>query len=121
LESCNEEFPSDICQLLVSGGYSAWLAQRRPEIRPSPGPFPDSLRTCNIYCTLDPLKYRTKQEGKTLKTLRFFNSSPGDVFEERAIANRVIERLQSEYIGKEFGGAASELDDPDLIGLDPAS
>jgi len=35
-----------------------------------------------------------------LKTLRIFISSPGDVFEERAIANRVIERLQSEYIGK---------------------
>jgi tetratricopeptide (TPR) repeat protein len=35
-----------------------------------------------------------------LKTLRFFISSPGDVFEERAIANRVIERLQGEYIGK---------------------
>jgi hypothetical protein len=35
-----------------------------------------------------------------LKTLRLFISSPGDVFEERAIANRVIERLQSEYIGK---------------------
>jgi len=32
--------------------------------------------------------------------LRLFISSPGDVFEERAIANRVIERLQSEYIGK---------------------
>lgn len=41
-----------------------------------------------------------KQEGKTLKTLRFFISSPGDVFEERAIASRVVERLQSEYIGK---------------------
>jgi Tfp pilus assembly protein PilF len=35
-----------------------------------------------------------------LKTLRFFISSPGDVFEERAIASRVIERLQGEYIGK---------------------
>ncbi len=35
-----------------------------------------------------------------MKTLRFFISSPGDVFEERAIANRVIERLQGEYIGK---------------------
>lgn len=35
-----------------------------------------------------------------MKTLRFFISSPGDVFEERAIANRVIERLQSEYTGK---------------------
>ena len=35
-----------------------------------------------------------------MKTLRFFISSPGDVFEERAIASRVIERLQSEYIGK---------------------
>jgi tetratricopeptide (TPR) repeat protein len=35
-----------------------------------------------------------------LKTLRFFISSPGDVFEERAIASRVIERLQSEYIGR---------------------
>lgn len=35
-----------------------------------------------------------------MKTLQFFISSPGDVFEERAIANRVIERLQSEYIGK---------------------
>ena len=41
-----------------------------------------------------------KQEGRTLKTLRLFISSPGDVLEERAIANRVIERLQSEYIGK---------------------
>ncbi|MBT8097378.1 MAG: ATP-binding protein [Woeseia sp.] len=35
-----------------------------------------------------------------MKTLRFFISSPGDVIEERAIANRVIERMQSEYIGK---------------------
>lgn len=43
---------------------------------------------------------RKKEEGKTLKTLRFFISSPGDVFEERAIASRVVERLQSEYIGK---------------------
>jgi tetratricopeptide (TPR) repeat protein len=35
-----------------------------------------------------------------VKTLRFFISSPGDVFEERALAGRVIERLQSEYMGK---------------------
>ena len=35
-----------------------------------------------------------------MKTLRIFISSPGDVFEERAIASRVIERLQGEYIGK---------------------
>jgi len=35
-----------------------------------------------------------------LKTLKFFISSPGDVFEERAIASRVIDRLQSEYIGR---------------------
>lgn len=35
-----------------------------------------------------------------MRTLRFFISSPGDVFEERALASRVIERLQSEYIGK---------------------
>jgi hypothetical protein len=35
-----------------------------------------------------------------LNTLRFFISSPGDVVEERAIASRVIERLQSEYIGR---------------------
>jgi tetratricopeptide (TPR) repeat protein len=35
-----------------------------------------------------------------LKTLRFFISSPGDVFEERAIASRVLERLQSEYVGR---------------------
>jgi tetratricopeptide (TPR) repeat protein len=35
-----------------------------------------------------------------LKTLTLFISSPGDVFEERAIASRVIERLQSEYIGR---------------------
>ncbi len=40
------------------------------------------------------------KQGRLLKTLQFFISSPGDVFEERAIANRVIERLQSEYIGK---------------------
>ncbi len=35
-----------------------------------------------------------------MKTLRFFISSPGDVFEERALASRVIERLQGEYIGR---------------------
>lgn len=35
-----------------------------------------------------------------MKTLRIFISSPGDVFEERALAGRVIERLQSEYIGR---------------------
>ena len=35
-----------------------------------------------------------------MKTLTFFISSPGDVFEERAIASRVIDRLQSEYIGR---------------------
>ena len=35
-----------------------------------------------------------------MKTLRFFISSPGDVFEERALAGRVIERLQSEYTGR---------------------
>ena len=35
-----------------------------------------------------------------MKTLRFFISSPGDVFEERALAGRVIERLQGEYIGR---------------------
>jgi tetratricopeptide (TPR) repeat protein len=32
--------------------------------------------------------------------LRIFISSPGDVFEERAIAERVIQRLQSEYVGR---------------------
>ncbi len=35
-----------------------------------------------------------------MKKLRIFISSPGDVFEERAIAQRVIDRLQSEYIGR---------------------
>jgi tetratricopeptide (TPR) repeat protein len=35
-----------------------------------------------------------------LKTLKIFISSPGDVFEERAIAHRVIDRLQSEYVGR---------------------
>lgn len=35
-----------------------------------------------------------------MRTLRFFISSPGDVFEERALAGRVIERLQSEYMGR---------------------
>ena len=35
-----------------------------------------------------------------MKTLQVFVSSPGDVYEERAIANRVIDRLQSEYIGR---------------------
>jgi tetratricopeptide (TPR) repeat protein len=35
-----------------------------------------------------------------VRTLRIFISSPGDVFEERALAGRVIERLQSEYIGR---------------------
>ena len=35
-----------------------------------------------------------------MKTLQVFISSPGDVYEERAIANRVIDRLQGEYIGR---------------------
>jgi len=35
-----------------------------------------------------------------VKTLRIFISSPGDVFEERAIAQRVIDRIQSEYVGR---------------------
>ena len=35
-----------------------------------------------------------------MKTLQIFISSPGDVYEERAIAHRVIDRLQSEYIGR---------------------
>lgn len=35
-----------------------------------------------------------------MKKLQIFISSPGDVFEERAIAQRVIERLQSEYVGR---------------------
>ena len=35
-----------------------------------------------------------------MKKLQIFISSPGDVFEERAIAQRVIERMQSEYAGR---------------------
>ena len=35
-----------------------------------------------------------------MKTLQIFISSPGDVYEERVLANRVIDRLQSEYIGR---------------------
>ena len=35
-----------------------------------------------------------------MKTLRIFISSPGDVYEERAIAQRVIDRIQSEYVGR---------------------
>ena len=35
-----------------------------------------------------------------MRKLQFFISSPGDVCEERALASRVIERLQSEYIGR---------------------
>ena len=35
-----------------------------------------------------------------MKTLQVFISSPGDVYEERTLANRVIERLQSEFIGR---------------------
>jgi tetratricopeptide (TPR) repeat protein len=35
-----------------------------------------------------------------VRKLRFFISSPGDVCEERALASRVIERLQSEYMGR---------------------
>lgn len=35
-----------------------------------------------------------------MKTLQIFISSPGDVYEERTLANRVVERLQSEYIGR---------------------
>jgi tetratricopeptide (TPR) repeat protein len=54
----------------------------------------------NIYWALVELKCSKYQQGSILKTLRFFISSPGDVFEERAIAHRVIERMQGEYIGK---------------------
>ena len=35
-----------------------------------------------------------------MKKLQIFISSPGDVFEERAIAQRVIDRMQSEYVGR---------------------
>ncbi|HEV8331277.1 MAG TPA: tetratricopeptide repeat protein [Steroidobacteraceae bacterium] len=35
-----------------------------------------------------------------MRKLQFFISSPGDVCEERALASRVIERLQSEYMGR---------------------
>ena len=35
-----------------------------------------------------------------MKTLQIFISSPGDVFEERPIPNRVIDRLQSEFAGR---------------------
>jgi tetratricopeptide (TPR) repeat protein len=35
-----------------------------------------------------------------VKTLQIFISSPGDVYEERTLANRVIDRLQSEFIGR---------------------
>jgi hypothetical protein len=35
-----------------------------------------------------------------VNTLQFFISSPGDVFEERELATRVIERLQNEYAGR---------------------
>ncbi len=38
--------------------------------------------------------------GSPVSKLRIFISSPGDVFEERAIAERVIQRLQSEYVGR---------------------
>jgi hypothetical protein len=35
-----------------------------------------------------------------VRKLQFFISSPGDVCEERALASRVLERLQSEYMGR---------------------
>ncbi len=35
-----------------------------------------------------------------MRKLQFFISSPGDVCEERALASRVVERLQSEYMGR---------------------
>ena len=35
-----------------------------------------------------------------MKTLQVFISSPGDVYEERTLANRVIDRIQSEFIGR---------------------
>ena len=50
-------------------------------------------------CLPETLHPERARDG-TLKTLRFFISSPGDVFEERALASRVIERLQGEYIGR---------------------
>jgi len=35
-----------------------------------------------------------------LRTIRIFISSPGDVFEERTLAQRVIERVQAEFTGR---------------------
>lgn len=35
-----------------------------------------------------------------ISTIRIFISSPGDVFEERTLAQRVIERVQSEFAGR---------------------
>jgi hypothetical protein len=35
-----------------------------------------------------------------IPSISIFISSPGDVFEERTLAQRVIERLQSEYAGR---------------------
>ena len=37
---------------------------------------------------------------RNVRKLQFFISSPADVCEERALASRVIERLQSEYMGR---------------------
>src|SRR5918995_3446287 len=39
-------------------------------------------------------------QRRKVRKLQFFISSPGDVCEERALASRVIERLQSEYMGR---------------------
>ena len=35
-----------------------------------------------------------------MEELRIFISSPGDVLEERTLAERVIDRLQSEFAGR---------------------
>jgi hypothetical protein len=35
-----------------------------------------------------------------INTIRIFISSPGDVFEERTLAQRVIERVQAEFTGR---------------------
>lgn len=60
------------------------------------------LRTppVNIFCHGPELDSGGNTAGATVPTFRIFISSPGDVFEERAIAQRVIERLQTEYVGR---------------------
>ena len=58
------------------------------------------FRRCWFRSTVHAYIHLASDQRRKVRKLQFFISSPGDVCEERALASRVIERLQSEYMGR---------------------